>query len=119
VIEVLTRLVSVHGAPRYMRSDNGPEFVARAILRWLQTAQIETAFIDPGKPWQNGTDESFNGKFRNEHLSLQWFRNRVDAKVGITEGRSPAMPARADEDEQRQRTEEATLINAQTGAILQ
>ena len=51
VIEVLTQLVSVHGAPRYLRSDNGPEFVARAILRWLQTAQIETAFIDPGKPW--------------------------------------------------------------------
>ena len=52
-----------------------------AILRWLQAAQIETAFIDPGKPWQNGTDESFNGKFRDQHLSLQWFRNRVDAKV--------------------------------------
>ena len=51
VIEVLTQLVSVHGAPRYLRSDNGPEFVARAILRWLQTAAIETAFIDPGKPW--------------------------------------------------------------------
>jgi putative transposase len=46
-------------APRYLRSDNGPEFVATAILRWLQTAQIETAFIDPGKPWQNGADESF------------------------------------------------------------
>ena len=61
----------------------GPEFVARAILRWLQTAQIETAFIDPGKPWQNGADESFNGKFRDQHLSLQWFRNRVDAKVSI------------------------------------
>jgi transposase InsO family protein len=55
VIEVLTQLVSVHGAPRYLRSDNGPEFVARAILRWLQTAAIETAFIDPGKPWQNGS----------------------------------------------------------------
>jgi len=59
VIEVLAQLVSVHGAPRYLRSDNGPEFVARAILRWLQAAQIETAFIDPGKPWQNGADESF------------------------------------------------------------
>ena len=81
VIEVLTQLVSVHGAPRYLRSDNGPEFVATAILRWLQTAQIETALIDPGKPWQNGADESFNGKFRDECLSLQWFRNRVDAKV--------------------------------------
>jgi putative transposase len=83
VIEVLTQLVSVHGAPRYLRSDNGPEFVARAILRWLQTAAIETAFIDPGKPWQNGADESFNGKFRDQHLSLQWFRNRVEAKVSI------------------------------------
>ena len=83
VIEVLAQLVSVHGAPRYLRSDNGPEFVATAILRWLTDAQIETAHIDPGKPWQNATDESFNGKFRDEHLSLQWFRNRIEAKVGI------------------------------------
>jgi putative transposase len=87
VIEVLTQLVSLHGAPRYLRSDNGPEFVARAILQWLRTAQIETAFIDPGKPWQNGADESFNGKFRDQHLSLQWFRNRADAKVSIEEWR--------------------------------
>src|SRR5207247_10222511 len=49
VIEVLAQLVSVHGAPQHLRSDNGPEFVATAILRWLQAAQIETAFIDPGK----------------------------------------------------------------------
>ena len=83
VIEVLTQLVSVHGAPRYLRSDNGPEFVATAILRWVQTVAIETAFIDPGKPWQNGTDESFNGKFRNECLTLEWFRNRLEAKVSI------------------------------------
>src|SRR3954452_17850010 len=87
VIEVLTQLVSVHGTPRYLRSDNGPEFVARAILRWLLVAQIETAFIDPGKPWQNGADESFNGKFRDQHLLLQWFRNRADAKVSIEEWR--------------------------------
>ena len=80
---VLTQLVSVHGAPQFLRSDNGPEFVATAILGWPQTAQIETAFIDPGKPWQNGADESFNGKFRDQHLSLQWFRNRADAKVSI------------------------------------
>ena len=61
----------------------GRSFVARAILRWLQAAQIETAFIDPGKPWQNGVDESFNGTFRDQHLSLRWFRNRADAKVSI------------------------------------
>jgi putative transposase len=83
VIEVLAKLVSVHGAPRYLRSDNGSEFVARAIVHWLHSADIETAFIDPGKPWQNGADESFNGKFRNEHLSLQWYRHRVEATVGI------------------------------------
>ena len=61
------------GAPSQSRPhilDNGPEFIATALLRWLQTAKIDTAFIDPGKPWQNGTDESFNGKFRNECLSL-------------------------------------------------
>ena len=87
VIEVLAQLVSVHGAPAYLRSDNGPEFVATAILRWLHTAQIETALIDPGKPWQNATDESFNGKLRDEYLSLQWFRNRIEAKVGIAQWR--------------------------------
>jgi len=144
VIEVLAQLVSVHGAPRYLRSDYGPEFVARAILRWLTEAQIETALIDPGQPWQNATDESFNGRLRDEYLSLQWFRNRVDAKVGIEQwrrhyneirphsslgyltplefkaagaadgdaGRSPAMPARADREEQHQ---EETLA----GAVLQ
>jgi putative transposase len=151
VIEVLTQLVSVHGAPRYLRSDNGPEFVAAAILRWLQQAHIETALIDPGKPWQNATDESFNGRFRDEYLTLNWFRNRVDAKVGIEqwrrhynavrphsslgyltplefkatcvlnrdEGRSPAASARADQEEQRLRTQDLTSsINPPIGAIL-
>jgi putative transposase len=47
------------------------------------TPDIETALIDPGKPWQNATHESFNGKFRDEFLTLEWFRNRTDAKVGI------------------------------------
>ena len=83
VIDVLSRLVSIHGAPRYLRSDNGPEFVSRAILRWLAEAGIDTAFIDPGKPWQNGTNESFNDKFRNECLSLEWFRSRTEAAVAI------------------------------------
>ena len=106
--------------------------MATAILRWLGDAGIDTALIDPGKPWQNATDESFNGKFRDEFLSLQWFRNRMDATVGIEQwrqhynevrphsslgyltpaeftaqlragsddgGRSPAMPARADQEE--------------------
>jgi len=151
VIEVLAQLVSVHGAPQHLRSDNGPEFVATAILRWLQAAQIETAFIDPGKPWQNGTDESFNGKRRHEYLSLQWFRNRVEARVGIeqwrrhyndvrprsslgyltplefkatcvatfTEGRSPASPARAALEEQKNEEPITSLTEHPTRAVLQ
>ena len=87
VIEVLAKLVSVHGAPRYLRSDNGPEFVSRAVLRWLLQAHIDTACIDPGKPWQNGSNESFNGKLRDECLSMEWFRNRIDAKIVIEEFR--------------------------------
>ncbi len=127
VIEVLIRLVSVHGSPQYLRSDNGPEFIATALLAWLTTGAIDTAFIAPGKPWQNGTDESFNGKFRDECLNLEWFRNRAEAKVAIeawrvhynevrphqslgyltpaefkttlSEGGSPAPPARPDQEE--------------------
>jgi len=87
VIEVLAKLVSVHGAPTYLRSDNGSEFISRAILRWLNTANIKTIAIDPGKPWQNGSNESFNGKFRDECLSLQWFKNRIDAKILIEDFR--------------------------------
>ena len=83
VIEVLSQLVSVRGAPKYLRSDNGPEFVSKAVLQWLLQAGIETAPIDPGKPWQNGSNESFNGKFRDECLGMQWFKNRIDAKVAI------------------------------------
>ena len=87
VIEVLSRLISIHGAPRYLRSDNGPEFVSNAVLRWLHKAGIDTALIDPGKPWQNGSDESFNGKFRDECLSMEWFRSRAEAKVVIEQWR--------------------------------
>lgn len=83
VIEVLTRLVSLHGAPLFLRSDNGPEFVSLAILRWLAEASIDTALIDPGKPWQNGADESFNGKFRDEFLNMEWFRSRTEARIMI------------------------------------
>ena len=87
VIEVLSRLVSTHGSPRYLRSDNGPEFVSRAVLQWLTTASIDTAYIDPGKPWQNGSNESFNGKFRDECLSLEWFPDRINAKLTIEDWR--------------------------------
>jgi putative transposase len=83
VIERLAELVSMHGAPKYLRSDNGPEFVATAVLRWLTDEGIETAHIAPGKPWENGIDESFNGRFRDECLSMEYFRNRAEAAAVI------------------------------------
>jgi len=83
VVDVLARLVTVHGAPAFVRADNGREFVSKALLRWVIDERIETAFIDPGKPWQNGTDESFNGRFRDECLSLEWFRSRPEAVAFI------------------------------------
>jgi len=84
VVDVLSRLVSLHGAPVHLRSDNGPEFVSKAIVKWAHEQKIDTAFIDPGKPWQNGTDESFNGRFRDECLSMEWFRTRSEA-AGVIE----------------------------------
>ena len=83
VIDVLSRLMSQRGAPKILRSDNGPEFVSKAILRWALNCDLDSALIDPGKPWQNGTNESFNGKFRDECLAMEWFRTRAEAKVVI------------------------------------
>ena len=80
---MLARLITVHGAPRYLRSDNGPEFVSRAILDWIVTSGINIATSDPGKPWQNRADDSFNGKLRDGCLSMEWFRSREEAKVII------------------------------------
>ncbi len=87
VVEVLSQLVSLHGAPRHLHSNNGPEFVSRAILKWAARYGMDMALSDPGKPWQNGADESFNGRFRDECLSLEWFRTRTEAKVVIEQWR--------------------------------
>lgn len=87
VIEILSRLVSKRWPPRHLRSDNGPEFVSKALLRWVANQGLEVALIDPGKPWQNGMVESFNGKFRDECLSMEWFRSRTEAKVVIEDWR--------------------------------
>ena len=76
-----------------LRSDNGPEFVSRALLSWITTHGIDTALIEPSKPWQNGVGESFNGKLRDECLSLEWFRSRAEAKVVIEAWRTDYNPA--------------------------
>jgi len=75
VVNVPERLVGHHGASRYLRSDNGPEFVSQTVLKWLSQANIDTAAIDPGKPWQNGTNESFHDRFRDECLNMERFRS--------------------------------------------
>jgi putative transposase len=83
VIEVLSKLVSVHGSPQHLRSDNGPEFVSRAVLKWLTQANIDTAHIDPGKPWQKAYVESFNGRLRDECLNEHWFTSLAHARTVI------------------------------------
>jgi putative transposase len=83
VIDVLARLIAERGAPTHLRVRNGPEFVSQAILNWIIDQKITSALIDPGKPWQNGKVESFNGKFRDECLNVEYFRSRAEAKVVI------------------------------------
>jgi putative transposase len=87
VIEELGRLFSRYGAPLELKSDNGPEFVAKSVKKWLQEQGVSTRYIEPGKPWQNGKNESFNGHFRSECLDLEWFLSRAEAKVMIEEWR--------------------------------
>ena len=83
MIEVLARLMSERGIPAFIRSDIGPEFVSLAILKWLAQNNVETVHIDSGKPWQNGTNESFNGRLRDECLNVEWFRTRREARILI------------------------------------
>ena len=81
VIEVLARLVTGHGAPGYIRSDNGPEFIAIQLRIWLAHQQVQTLYIDPGCPWQNGYEESFNGTVRDECLNMHLFASVAEARV--------------------------------------
>ena len=81
VIAILKRLFKTHGAPVYLRSDNGPEFIAQAVQKWLPQQGVQTYYIDPGSPWQNAYGESFNGKLRDECLNLEVFYNLKEAKI--------------------------------------
>lgn len=78
---VLLRLFRRYGVPRIVRSDNGPEFIAKALREWLAERGPETAFIDPGKPWQNGASESFNGTYRSEVLDAEVFYSISEARI--------------------------------------
>ena len=87
LIEILGRLISERGISRYLRSDNGPEFIAKSLSQWVQEQGLQRVLIEPGKPWQNGINESFNGKFRDECLNMEWFRNRTEARIVIEDWR--------------------------------
>ena len=87
VIEVLTRLIAQYGCPQYIRSDNGPELVAEALLKFFHDQGIKPSRITPGKPWQNGSNESFNGTFRRECLDAERFHNLTEARVVIEDWR--------------------------------
>jgi putative transposase len=81
VIGVLSRLFADYGAPGFVRLDNGPEFIANALKAWLCRQKTQTAYIQPGCPWQNGFRESFHGRFRDEFLSVTLFASIVEARV--------------------------------------
>ena len=81
VLEVLADLFVRHGPPEYLRSDNGPEFTAKPVRRWLGRVGVETLFIEPGSPWENGYNESFNGKLSDELLNGEIFYSLAEAAV--------------------------------------
>jgi len=80
VVGILEYLFAVRGTPEYLRSDNGPEFVAKSVCRWLQQADVQTLFIAKGSPWENGYVESFNGKLRDELLNRELFLSLEEAR---------------------------------------
>jgi len=75
VIDTLAELFAMRGVPRCIRSDNGPEFMAKAIRRWLKQVDVETLYIEPGAPWENGYAESFHSRFRDEFLAVEEFES--------------------------------------------
>ena len=83
VIDVLTDLFILRGIPAWIRSDNGPEFVAEAVRRWVAAVGAKTAFIEPGSPWENGYIESFNARLRDELLNGEIFYTLKEAQVLI------------------------------------
>jgi putative transposase len=83
VIDVLSDLFILRGVPGHVRSDNGPEFIARAVRAWIAAVGARTAFIEPGSPWENGYCESFNSKLRDELLNGEIFYSLAEARIVI------------------------------------
>jgi putative transposase len=87
VIDQLFRLFVLRGIPEHIRSDNGPEFTAGSIRKWLKSLEVKTLFIEPGSPWENGYIESFNGKMRDELLNREIFTTLQEATVLVEQWR--------------------------------
>jgi len=87
VIDLLFQLFILRGIPEHIRSDNGPEFTAKAVRKWLGRLGVKTLFIKPGSPWENGYIESFNGKLRDELLNREIFTTLEEAMVLIEQWR--------------------------------
>jgi len=87
VLDRLAQLFLERGTPAYLRSDNGPEFVAKAVREWLGKLGVGTLYIEPGSPWENGYLESFNGKLRDELLAREVFDTLLEAKVLVARWR--------------------------------
>lgn len=81
VIDTLAELFAMRGVPRHIRSDNGPEFIAIAIRRWLGQVDVEALYIEPGSPWENGYAESFHSRLRDEFLAVEVFENLTSARA--------------------------------------
>jgi len=83
VIDVLSDLFVLRGVPGHIRSDNGPEFVAKSVQKWITAVGAQTAYITPGSPWENGFIESFNARLRDELLDGEIFYSLAEAKIVI------------------------------------
>lgn len=83
VLDALAELFLEHGPPQHIRSDNGPEFIAKAVREWLGRIGVMTLYIEPGSPWENGYNESFNGKLRDELLRGEVFSTLKEAQILI------------------------------------
>ena len=88
VILVLADLFLKYGIPKHIRSDNGPEFIAKKLVAWIKNLEIQPLFIQPGSPWENGYCESFNGKMRYEFLDGEIFYSLLEAKILIERWRT-------------------------------
>jgi len=88
VLETLSHLFVTEGLPDYIRSDNGSEFTAKILQDWLHKLKVKTAFIEPGSPWENGYNESFNGRLRDECLNGEMFYSLKEAQVIIEDWRT-------------------------------